>query len=845
MKKSLPQITFTIIIAIGYLFSTISGVTHANNQLQESTSPAGDCFGLDVVFLVDQSSSMSGGSNGLASDPQEQRKYAVEAAVNQLTDIALDSCPDVVHRVAVVSFGSTVRTDVEFTTIDPENLDDSLWIRENISSKLMADSMNATDPKLAFEEAEELLTQLPPSTGDRKRAIIFITDGVPYLSDWPIGGNDQWEKYLYGMRDYIQEAFPFDPTLLARENCFNALRERYLDLKDAPVEDVNACIDGNALAPGAYQNSTYFYVLTFKSSTPYPRQMITTLDELAQQRGGALIDLTESKTKDISSKIRDVLSRLSGVRASLVTCGAFPVNPYIKTAKLNIFKNEPENLVTLSYTDAAGNLHEIQGGVEITGQNGFTLDEPYKEYGVNERYVFNAPYPGLWELSADNCDGLDAYYEAVQFQSGVSQMGLPAEIATYDRPPYYDEAKPVYLTYAMRDTAGNVIPQVDHPFFAVDVDLDVTDPTGNVISYPMKWDAANTQFVSDQPLQIPVPGLYQIDIVGVVKVHEGEPKISGGTSLNEVFNSTRELFRHDNLEFTTFPVEIFTFEIIEPEDGKIFRPIHGTILDDWPLPVYALPVRVRVNLPEGAALEDVLVNQGTPFTAELIAVETKVVAGEATRTEVTRSITLQPDPAHPGEYIGEVGDLDIEGSYTWIVQMDKDSFDVHYRPDVYQKISNFTREDGLFNREIFYYVLLGIIIAIIIGLIIYNILIRTDKIAGTLVFESLMGGVSIAEFSLNSGKNWIVIPSSRLGYPELDLSRIRARYASPRRKKRAQDVDQEVGFDLNNGVEARPVRVNLTLHNRQTITRDLNPDIAEAYSDEAAAQIVYKPPQSV
>ncbi|HOD05132.1 MAG TPA: VWA domain-containing protein, partial [Anaerolineaceae bacterium] len=144
MKKSLPQITFTIIIAIGYLFSTISGVTHANNQLQESTSPAGDCFGLDVVFLVDQSSSMSGGSNGLASDPQEQRKYAVEAAVNQLTDIALDSCPDVVHRVAVVSFGSTVRTDVEFTTIDPENLDDSLWIRENISSKLMADSMNAT-----------------------------------------------------------------------------------------------------------------------------------------------------------------------------------------------------------------------------------------------------------------------------------------------------------------------------------------------------------------------------------------------------------------------------------------------------------------------------------------------------------------------------------------------------------------------------------------------------------------------------------------------------------------------------------------------------------------------------
>lgn len=835
-RKILSRFFLLVPFVLGMLMTSLAGNVQASRSVEPSKLAVADCYSLDVIFLIDQSGSMSGHLSARPSDPEEQRRYAVEAAVNQLTDIALDTCPDTSHRVAVVSYGSGVRTDVEFENINPQNLDDALYIRDKINSALMADNMGYTNPRAAFEQAEKLFNSIGSGTGDRKRVIIYVTDGVPNMEGWPEG---EWDPYTKRLKNYINETFNFDPTLLALENCFAEVRDRYPNLEEAPVEVVNACIDSNKVDAEAFQNSTYLYTIIFETPTAFPSILLDIYEELSVSHGGELFNLTDGNTAQVSSTMREILSRLSGVRAGLVSCGAFAVNPYLKVAKLNIYKNDEENVISLSYTDAAGNVHKIAGGMEIAGENGFQLFEPYYSFGINERYVFANPYPGVWELNADYCEGLDAYYEQVEFQSGDYQLPLPFEIATYDREPYYDAKKPIYLEYPMKDISGNIIQQYDHPFFAVNVQVDVEDPSGKVTNYPMVWDPAGSdggKFISSNPLQLPVPGTYKVNIVGTVMTYEGEPSIKGTTALTELFTVPRELFRHEGLEFNTFPVEIFSFDILEPQNDSIDRPVHGTILDGLPLPVNPLSIRVRMNPPSNVAVNDVFVNSSEPFQATLNTPDSAI------------TITLQPDPVNPGEYYGELShgdlsDIDAVGSYLWTVSLDENSFDVHFRPDTYEKVVSFSREDGFFNRVQSYTILLGILIAIIVAIILYNILIRTDKISGVLEFQSLVGNATIAEFSLNSGKNWATINRRQLeDYPQLDLVKVRVSYASRASKKQLSDGQNQVGFDLDDGSSLqRDVKVEFTLkqsgvHSQET----LSPDTPVGYSDDSVAQVVYK-----
>ena len=73
----------------------------------------GDCYSLDVIFLIDQSDSMSGKGSGRPNDPTEQRVYAPRWAIDWLADNALDICPNAVHRIAVISYGGSTGIDLK------------------------------------------------------------------------------------------------------------------------------------------------------------------------------------------------------------------------------------------------------------------------------------------------------------------------------------------------------------------------------------------------------------------------------------------------------------------------------------------------------------------------------------------------------------------------------------------------------------------------------------------------------------------------------------------------------------------------------------------------------------
>lgn len=144
------------------------------------------CSPIDVVFLIDQSTSMSDASG---NDPTEQRKYAVQSAIDLMADIALDSCPGVIHRVGVISYGSTAEVDLPLSEIGPFNAaepDVAYSRRDQLKASVRATTLGQTNPSDAFAQAKAMIDNAAPlNDGEqpRKRAIIFVTDGIPCVDN--------------------------------------------------------------------------------------------------------------------------------------------------------------------------------------------------------------------------------------------------------------------------------------------------------------------------------------------------------------------------------------------------------------------------------------------------------------------------------------------------------------------------------------------------------------------------------------------------------------------------------------------------------------------------------------
>lgn len=122
--------------------------------------------GLDLVVIVDASTSM-GRDRTLA--PLLLRMTAELMARNGAAN-------RVEHRLAAIAFGSTERVDLPFTPVRRDNVD-ALTRRINA---LPIDDLGDTDVLAAFSAADALFRALPRDP-ERRRAIVLLTDGVPYV----------------------------------------------------------------------------------------------------------------------------------------------------------------------------------------------------------------------------------------------------------------------------------------------------------------------------------------------------------------------------------------------------------------------------------------------------------------------------------------------------------------------------------------------------------------------------------------------------------------------------------------------------------------------------------------
>lgn len=117
--------------------------------------------GLDLAVLVDCSGSMD-------------RHRGNEVVLLRMTADLLvrnGEANRVEHRMAVIRFGSSASVDVPFTS--------ARQVRPRLNA-LSYEDRGETNVLAAFVEAEQLFRSLPASP-ERRRAILLVTDGVPYV----------------------------------------------------------------------------------------------------------------------------------------------------------------------------------------------------------------------------------------------------------------------------------------------------------------------------------------------------------------------------------------------------------------------------------------------------------------------------------------------------------------------------------------------------------------------------------------------------------------------------------------------------------------------------------------
>ncbi len=122
--------------------------------------------GLDLAVLVDASASMG---HDRRPEPLLLRMTLDLMARNA-------SANRVEHRLAAIAFGSSVRVDVPFTPVRGDNV---AALTRRIEA-LPAGDLGDTDVLGAFAAAVSLFHALPPDP-QRRRAIVLLTDGVPYV----------------------------------------------------------------------------------------------------------------------------------------------------------------------------------------------------------------------------------------------------------------------------------------------------------------------------------------------------------------------------------------------------------------------------------------------------------------------------------------------------------------------------------------------------------------------------------------------------------------------------------------------------------------------------------------
>jgi hypothetical protein len=705
------------------------------------------CIGLDLVLVIDQSGSMSGSAARWpgANDPLGLRYRSPRWVLEWAGDTRLFVCPDVVHRVGVISFGDENRyvIDLPLTRIEPDTFAQWELERDDLKQDIRARDLGYTDYKTGLLQAAAMLDDAEPIDGEpRKQAIILLTDGWPCVARLGCTLEDDTMdrgSYMRDLEAQVERDLPFDSGLLVRER---ALRDAETESGwPLPAETYNEIIRDYPVPDYAYGNSTYIWVVAMNDVVPYLDTVGGDLEEIATSHGGGLIDLEQNLT-EIPKTFLSIVSRITGMRLTALLCGPFPMEPYLEGALIHVFTSGED--IEVRFELDGHILERGEGDTEFFGMEDYVLD------GTIEHYRFYRPKPGMWNIWASDCRpvAFQAFLDTIPVVAERVQPTQDESLPQFDEPPFSDPSLPIYLRYQVRERATGE-PFAEDPDYPLSITGMITMPDGTVSPLEMRHEANGT-YVSVEPLPVGQVGTHEYTLTATAP-GIAEPIVS----IFDVEDS-----------YVVGPVTPFMLHIQTPGAGEVIS-LHGDIRER--LAVQPIPVRI--------SLVD---SDGKPLAASEVLVGDPVDAFEATVTAAGQreSFTLAPDPSDPDSFVGQATNVESEGHHQLVVEMVGD-----YRRDKYRLIDStarvsFERADSLWTQPLTYQGLgglAGVFVASLAGLMIYG---RTNPVVGQLVFVSA-GMHEMGRISVSRGRRNVKIGGKELQarHAALGLTHVRAKNA--------------------------------------------------------------------
>lgn len=603
---------------------------------QESTQTDGECNGLDIVLLIDQSGSM------YWNDPDGFRIEAARQVIHQLGDNALYLCPKTIHRIGVISFGNDSEIDLPFTKIDPDldHLETWQTRRKQLKSEITSKNLEETDFSEAFAIAKQMFDGLGPlETMPRKRAIILLADGAPCVAELGcINGNYTFDDdlYLQALSVQIDRDFPFQSDAEGYYLWVVAMRNQSTD-NDGSTDYLNRYLRTRDQTIREYW------------------------DELAQNRGGQLIRLSRNRN-EIPTTFSQITTLL-GDHASLkpLVCGIHYIEPYTEQVTIVFFKNDPNIAAKIEHILNDGSRAVLENG-QSTQPNIVQIAEHSQE-GPTERYVIHRPPPGAWNIFNDNCQAVAIHKDTIMPKVILVEPTTP--LLLYDIDPFYDPNFPHYLVYQMKEKAtGQPFPQdVQYP---LSIQASITTPTGEIFTQMLSY-AGEATYRTTEPLPVGELGTYQIRLIGET------------LSANPASAESYQVFSDEWGNYHVFSkIQVFDFEILEPAPDSVV-PLDQLDSDD----ILPLEVKLRLIDEDGQPLDPARVFTGDSNSWFEVVLTDKDGASS--------NMTLTPDTTNLGILIGSFERATEEGSYQLEVIQNNQYEENRYLPRRVKDSISFTR----------------------------------------------------------------------------------------------------------------------------------------------------------
>lgn len=657
-------------------------------------TPTHKCNGLDAVFLVDQSSSMS------ANDLNSVRSNAVRTAIDILGDNAVYFCPGIQHRIAVIGFGNqstehgAVDPYLPGTVISPtlEGLDSWNQLRDDVIklSIPITDSLGGTDHLAAFREAAAILgtwKAQPLGEAPRKRMVVLVTDGGPC----PYVEQNEKGTWVCAWKEY-------------------GSRNGYLQ----QLEQLTKPLGTDFPWRGADNpNSVYLWMIAFndaKRDGGYDyladRDLLGRWTSIAQGHGGEVRVLSrgaaaKQANADLTTIVANILDPILGSNLVPWDCRKpIWIEPYTSNVTIiHIFRRganpdvdiEDVN-VTIRALRQTQTVAEFNRGEVTTGAaevNDYTRDGP------NERYVLYFPPPGKYLVEvqgADLCKDLDVRIGNVAITPKVLNPVEGAVFSEIEEAPYYDEVtgEPFRIQLLQQGRNKDLQPLTEMAGFPLDLSATVqiqreSGETLEEVYHLRRTDDSNAYYESRLSekdatdfLRTRYPGRYSWKLVGTTpnpRYLEGETDADSTIPVLNLEGS-----------FRVVRVPRFAFQVIEPAQGDVV--LVNDIEGGKAIPV---PVQVTVQLVD---------ESGNPLSPKGVltnaSIDTFELALEDPTGRLLETILLRPDFSRP-TLTGSIRLLnpgekpDPEGQYKLSVRLLGNYASDKYRPSLNQQTVTFAR----------------------------------------------------------------------------------------------------------------------------------------------------------